>query len=391
MLRQLCAVSLLILTGLPCQAGWQQLFNGKDLTGWSGDPRLWRVEDGILIGETDKAEKNVSANTFLIWQGGELGDFELEFKARATGNNSGVQYRSRVIDASKWSVGGYQMDLHPQANYLGMLYEEKGRGIACERGKSVKLNEKPEVVGAFEIPQVDLAGWNSYSIIAQGSLLRHYVNGKLAAEIEDINPDKRSLQGVIALQLHAGAAMKVEFKDMRVQQVNKAKAKGEAAAAWIWKNTAAIEHEKVFFRREFQLPPEVESATITIMCDDRHVLFINGQEIGTNEGWRTSHAYQILPQLKQGSQNIIAIKGENNKGPAGLLVRFRATLKDGKKLYIITDHNWLCSNEETEGWNTLNFQGPSWQKAVMVRKSGEDPWTVNLAPETDEAVADKAH
>jgi len=381
---------LLTLAVSPCQAGWQQLFNGKDLTGWSGDPRLWRVEDGTLIGETNDAEKKVAANTFLIWQGGELGDFELEFKARVTGNNSGVQYRSRIIDPDKWSVGGYQMDLHPKANYLGMLYEEKGRGIACERGQRVKLDEKPEVVGTLEVPPVDLAAWNSYRILAQGTLIRHFVNGKLAAEIEDTNPNKRSIQGVIALQLHAGEAMKTEFKEMRVQQVTKAKPKGEAAAAWIWKSVTPADQEKVFFRREFQLPPEIKSASITLMCDDRQVLFVNGQEIGSNEGWQTSHTYNVLPQLNQGSQNIIAIQGENDKGPAGLLVRFRATLKDGKKLYIVTDHNWLCSSEATEGWTNLSPQGASWQKAVTVRKTGEDPWVVNLAPEPDEAIADKS-
>jgi hypothetical protein len=385
--RRIYGLFLLMLLSLPCQGGWQQLFNGTDLTGWSGDPRLWRVEDGVLIGETNDTDKKVSANTFLIWQGGEPGDFELEFKARVTGNNSGVQYRSRALDPAKWVVGGYQLDLHPQASYLGMLYEEKGRGIACERGQQVKLDEKPEVLGTFKIHPVDLAVWNSYRIVAQGTHIRHFVNGKPAAEIEDTNPDKRAVQGIIALQLHAGEAMKVEFKDMRVQQVTKTKPKGEAAAAWIWKSATAANQEKVFFRRQFQLPPDIQSANITLMCDDRHVVFVNGQEIGTNQDWRVSYSYEVLPYLKQGSQNIIAIKGENNKGPAGLLVRFRATLKDGKKLYIVTDHNWLCSSQEADGWTGLNFQETSWQKAVAVRKTGEGPWDLGLAPETDEIIA----
>jgi hypothetical protein len=215
MFRRLIILTV-FLAPLPSRADWVSLFNGKDLTGWSGDPRLWRVEDGVLIGETNDTDKKTAANTFLIWQGGEPGDFEMEYKARVTGNNSGIQYRSKTLDAAKWSVGGYQMDLHPKAEYLGMLYEEKGRGIACQRGQKVTLDEKPSVTGNLEIPAVDLAQWNSYKIVAKGNVVQHFVNDKLAAEIADVNAQKRADKGTIALQLHAGPAMKAEFKDLRI-------------------------------------------------------------------------------------------------------------------------------------------------------------------------------
>ena len=141
----------MVLSGSVALAGdWKPLFNGRDLTGWTGDPRLWKVENGVVTGESDTAERKIAANTFLIWQGGEPGDFELEYQARVTGNNSGVQYRSKVFDAAKWSVGGYQMDLHPAPNYLGMLYEERGRGIACQSGQKVELGAKPKVTGNFD-------------------------------------------------------------------------------------------------------------------------------------------------------------------------------------------------------------------------------------------------
>jgi hypothetical protein len=206
----------LAISAIACRAEWQPIFNGKDLEGWSGDPRLWRVENGVLVGETNDMDKKTAANTFLIWQGGEPGDFTLEYKARVTGNNSGVQYRSRVVDAAKWSVGGYQMDLHPKQEYLGMLYEERGRGIACQRGQKVKLGDKPEVTGKFDIADVNLAEWNTFRIVAKGNVLQHFVNDKLAAEIEDTHPQKRADKGVIALQLHAGPPMKAEFKDLRI-------------------------------------------------------------------------------------------------------------------------------------------------------------------------------
>jgi putative heme-binding domain-containing protein len=214
-------LTLLVLgiSAIACRAEWKPLFNGKDLAGWSGDPRLWRVENGVLVGETNDTDKKAAANTFLIWQGGEPGDFTLEYKARITGNNnSGVQYRSKVLDAAKWSVGGYQMDLHPKAEYLGMLYEERGRGIACQRGQKVSLDAKPQVTGKLEIADVNLAEWNTFRIVAKGNVLQHFVNDQLAAEITDVNPQKRADKGVIALQAHAGPAMKAEFKDLRINE-----------------------------------------------------------------------------------------------------------------------------------------------------------------------------
>lgn len=200
-----------------------KLFNGKDLSGWNGDPRLWSVVDGVLVGETDDAGKKVEKNTFLIWKGGEVGDFDFEMTARAKGNNSGVQYRSRIIDAETWSVGGYQMDMHPKQEYLAMLYEEKGRGISCQRGQKVVLEKdaKPKVTGKLPLPEVKLEDWNTYRIEARGNVVKHFVNGELAAEITDNDPDKRSLNGILALQLHAGQPMKVEVKEISLRKVEK--------------------------------------------------------------------------------------------------------------------------------------------------------------------------
>lgn len=210
-----CVVGLV----LPVLGG--ELFDGKSLEGWSGDPRLWRVEDGVIVGETDAAERKIDRNTFLVWEGGEVGDFEISFKARVEGNNSGLQYRSKVSGDKKWVVTGYQFDLHPKAEYLGMLYEEGGRGISCLRGQKVELvagKKKPVVTGKLELPAVNLAEWNDYRIVAKGNKVQHYVNGKLAAEITDLNPEKRSLRGSLAFQLHRGPDMKAEFKEIRLKK-----------------------------------------------------------------------------------------------------------------------------------------------------------------------------
>jgi len=217
-MTRILTLALSGLSTLAVMAEWQPIFNGENLDGWTGDPKLWRVEDGVLTGETNDTDKKIDANSFLIWEGGEPADFTLEFKSRITGkNNSGVQYRSRVTDAAKWLVGGYQFDLHPRQEYLGMLYEERGRGIACLRGQKVELADKPTVKDELDVPQVDLAEWNTYRLVARGNTLQHFVNGQLAAEIIDVHPEKRAAKGVIALQLHSGPPMKAEFKDMRIK------------------------------------------------------------------------------------------------------------------------------------------------------------------------------
>jgi hypothetical protein len=383
-MNRILMLIFLLLAMPPAQAGWQSMFNGRDLEGWSGDPRLWRVEDGIIVGESDDAENKLVENSFLIWQGGEGGDFELEFQARVTGtNNSGVQYRSKVIDAGRWVVSGYQMDLHPKPTHLGMLYEELGRGVVCERGQRVKLGDTPQVSGILEVADVDLAVWNSYRIVAQGYVLRHFVNGRLAAEIHDMQPEKRATKGIIALQLHAGPAMKVEFKDLRIQCGQKSESRSTPTAVWIWKDATPEEKEKVCFRREFQLPPNIASASVTIICDDAHQLFVNGEKLGGGAGWSSPHSYDVMALLKPGGRNLIAVEGRNERGNAGLALRFRAKLKDGKNLHIVTDSNWRCITDPPEGWQNLDFETGSWPKAVVVAKMGDAPWGAVMPPETE--------
>lgn len=385
MFRYLIPILLALLT-LPGQAEWRTLFNGKDLEGWSGDPRLWRVENGVLIGETDGADRKIDANSFLILQGEEPADFELQFEAKVTGgNNSGVQYRSKVHDAAKWIVGGYQLDLHPSPAYTGMLYEERGRGIACERGQRVKLGDKPEITGKLPLPGVDLASWNTYRIVAKGNKLRHFINGQLAAEIEDQQPEKRSAKGVIALQLHAGAVMKAEFRQIKLQVSQKGDSAGHQTAAWIWKSKDPGATEKVFFRREFQLPPHLTSAAVTLSCDNWSRLILNGQDLGMSGDWSSPRTYEVLGKLHPGARNVIAVEARNEGGAAGMALRLRVTLKDGKKLHIVSDGSWLCSNEAGDAWEQLDSPGNAWPKAAVIAKMGDAPWGNILQPESGEA------
>ena len=199
------------------------IFNGKDLTGWKGVEGFWSVKDGAITGETTK-ENPVKTNTFLIWDG-EVGDFQLTFKYKIIDGNSGVQYRSKVADPAYSVVSGYQADFEAGAKYSGILYEEKGRGILAERGQIVTLGEgetpnkpKIEVTGSVgrsdEIQDsIKAADWNTYKIVAKGNRLKHYINGRQTVDVTD-ETAVAAKKGVLALQLHAGNPMTVQFKDI---------------------------------------------------------------------------------------------------------------------------------------------------------------------------------
>ncbi len=220
--------------GLPPESGTKPIFNGKDLSGWSGDPRLWSVRDGVIHGETTE-ENKANGNTFLIWQEGNTGDFELRlsFRCNAT-NNSGIQYRSKHIkdESAKndWVVRGYQHELRNELkfpNVSAFIYDEGGkRGRICATGeKAVWKDAGKESLGTLlteeEYQKIfKLDDWNEVVIIAKGNHIQHFMNGTLVLDFTD-ESDKQLLDGVLALQLHAGAPMWAEFKDIRFKSLDK--------------------------------------------------------------------------------------------------------------------------------------------------------------------------
>ncbi len=213
------------------EPGFVSLFNGTDLSGWDGSPDLWSVQDGAITGRTTK-EHPAKSNTFLIWKGGTVEDFELRCSFKLTPGdeagfaNSGVQYRSKVADPSYWVVGGYQADMEAGPTYTGILYEERGRGILATRGQMVRIEADgtKRVVGtmgtsadvATAIKQGD---WNDYVIIARGNHLTQVINGRVTVDVTDDEVAKRAMSGVLALQLHAGHPMMVQFKDLRLKRL----------------------------------------------------------------------------------------------------------------------------------------------------------------------------
>ena len=225
----------LSLIGLAAETedGFKSIFNGKDLTGWDGNPKLWSVKDGAIVGQTT-AENPIKVNTFLIWTNGTTADFELRCSFRITSQNdkgfanSGIQYRSKVLDTTNWVVGGYQADMEAGPTYTGILYDERGvaggRGIMAARGEKVVWDKdgQKQVAGSLgkseEIQAaIKSGGWNDYVVIAKGNHLQHFINGKPTVDVTDECESKALTSGVLALQVHVGGPMTTEFKNLRIK------------------------------------------------------------------------------------------------------------------------------------------------------------------------------
>ena len=227
MIRHLACACLVLLpmgSGLTADEP-RTLFNGKDLTGWEGDPTVWSAQDGAIVGRTT-AEAPLKNNTFLIWRCGKLRDFRLTLQYRIEGGNSGVQYRSRVDDPAKWIVGGYQADIDSGPQYTGILYDERGRGILAKRGERVTIDREgrlrpTQFADSGELLKAVRANdWNDYVIEARGPRLRHTINGKLMSETVDNDAKKAVTSGILALQIHQGPPMTVRFRKIKLETID---------------------------------------------------------------------------------------------------------------------------------------------------------------------------
>jgi len=209
--------------------GFQSIFDGKTLHGWEGDPTYWRVSGGLMIGEITP-ETIIKSNTFIIWQGGTLEDFELKVDYRITAaGNSGINYRSvvvpdKVTPANRFAMRGYQCDIDGKNRYTGNNYEEKGRLFLAQRGDVTHVTgtRKPVVLSRLgengELARYITDGWNSVHLIVRGNVLLHNVNGHLMSAVIDDDPN-RAHQGQIGVQVHVGPPMRVEYRNWRLKRI----------------------------------------------------------------------------------------------------------------------------------------------------------------------------
>jgi putative membrane-bound dehydrogenase-like protein len=169
----------------------KDFFNGKDLAGWDGNSELWKVENGEIVGKSPGIKKNEFLRSHLM-----AADFRLTLKVKLVPNkeNSGVQFRSESLPDGE--VRGPQADIG--LGWWGKLYEENARGVIWDKSGET---------------HVKVDDWNEYEIVAKGSRIRTYINGKLCVDLDDPKGFER---GIFALQIHAGGPMEVRFKDLKL-------------------------------------------------------------------------------------------------------------------------------------------------------------------------------
>jgi len=199
------------------QAGYVLLFNGKDLSGWTGDPRLWKVENGVLVGTTDQTP--IQENTFLIYEK-PFSDFDLRAEVKLRNHNSGIQFRSTVQPGPGWIVGGYQADFSDagERSAWGNFHEERGR-----KRTVMKTPDEGWQKGRTLYHKGD---WNEIEVRAEGERMRIWLNGSMTIDLTD----DKAKSGLIALQLHSGQPMRVEFRNIRIKDL--AGAAGQAGARY---------------------------------------------------------------------------------------------------------------------------------------------------------------
>ena len=222
--------------------GFVQIFDGRTLTGWEGDPVYWRVENGSLVGEItpDKLLKN---NSFIIWRGGHTADFELKLEYRITqSGNSGINYRSVELKDVPHALKGYQSDIDGKNKYTGQNYEERARTTLAYRGEKVIINATgnssdslkshivnnawtlKNVTGSLGnkdslVAKIKVDDWNNCHLIIKGNHLQHFVNGTLMSDVTDNDPLNRKSEGLLGVQVHVGPPMKVEFRNIRIKKL----------------------------------------------------------------------------------------------------------------------------------------------------------------------------
>lgn len=215
---------------------FREIFDGKTLTGWEGDTSLWRVEDGVLIGEI-KPGQELQKNSFIIWRGGETKDFELVAEYNITGaGNSGINYRSKQVADVPFALKGYQADIDGKNTYTGQNYEERGRTIIAFRGQNVTLPATDTGKSVHNIWNAAVQGaptgdadslkaliknedWNEIRIVAKGNSLKHYINGALTAEVTDDDTVNRKMSGLLGMQVHVGPPMKIQYRNIRLKEL----------------------------------------------------------------------------------------------------------------------------------------------------------------------------
>ncbi|WP_229665675.1 3-keto-disaccharide hydrolase [Croceivirga lutea] len=207
--------------------GFQSIFDGESLKGWEGDPTYWRVKDGSIIGEVTP-ETILKRNSFLIWRGGQPGDFELKLEYRVSKDgNSGVNYRSVQVEDTPYALKGYQCDIDGKGRWTGQNYEERARKFLALRGQFTQIMnaEEPKAyatVGDKEelLNFINEEDWNECHIIVRGNTMVHVINGQVMSVVIDNDTENRKNKGLLGVQVHVGPPMTIAYRNIRLKEFN---------------------------------------------------------------------------------------------------------------------------------------------------------------------------
>ena len=214
------------------------------MDGLEGDAKYWRVENGVLVGEVTP-ETILKNNSFIIYKLEKPENFELKLEYRISDfGNSGINYRSEILDANLYALRGYQADIDGQNKYTGQNYEEKKRTTLAYRGEQVVINPMPSTVKSnnlrsninkncwqtrevlaslktpeFLVSQVKNNDWNDVHLIVKGNQMQHFINGILFSEVTDLDTINSIFKGYIGVQVHVGPPMKVEYKNIKLKHL----------------------------------------------------------------------------------------------------------------------------------------------------------------------------
>ncbi len=328
------------------------LFEGEILEGWKGDPKFWSVQDGAITAKSTEANP-CKQTTYLTYTKKQFANFELtvSFRFLSEKGNGGIQYRSQWADEKKFMIKGYQADMETGKNYSGILYEQDGRGIVAKRGqKMVIATNGKKAIDAKPLPDAQKAQeslkrgkWSNYRIVADGQTLQHQINGFTTIEVEDNDKNRSAAKGFLALQMHAGPAMTVQYKDIKILELpdsekKKVATKKGAVPEWIWGGRLKP-NQKLFFSKEFQIKKATkpEKCELIVNCDNSCIVKVNGKKVGSSNDWKKSVKVDVAGHLKVG-KNVIEVEANNEDGIAGLVVKLSNIL--------VSDQSWSCFDKD---------------------------------------------
>jgi len=215
------SLPVLSLQAAAAEDGFVSMFNDHDLEGWEGKPGWWKVEEGAITSQSTP-EKPCLAAHYLMWRGDPPADFDLRLEFRLVGGNSGIQFRSRELP--EWDTSGYQADIEDGDQWTGCLFEHTRGGVAMRGEKVTIAADGSRTVTSIGDPKelldkVRKHDWNSYRIVARGPEITLEINGSVMAQAIDQQQSVAARDGVIALQMHPGPPMKIQFRNLRIRRL----------------------------------------------------------------------------------------------------------------------------------------------------------------------------